>query len=244
MVWRMVSGCWGSGIWRRTVASTAAGYSCSTIGRATSQPPAQTTATLPSATCSDSFTVTVNATGGLSPYNFVWTNAYPLSPANDSTNSAWGWAYVPATVNVTSADGQSTSRSFYSVPYCSGERASRRVLSAMGGASPHSGRPLRCRPHLKPGEPGRARLQRRPQSMWWGPGREPYLELAAWAASALQPSRARSRYREGDRQPSGSLKALVLELNHLARFGEVDDVVRAGEGVLVRVDVLTPVPCH
>jgi hypothetical protein len=67
---------------------------------------------LPTNRCADIFHVTARATGGYLPYTFTWTNATPLSAPSDPNNSAQVFAYMLATVTVTSADGQTRSTSF------------------------------------------------------------------------------------------------------------------------------------
>jgi hypothetical protein len=74
----------------------------------------------PTRTCTEVFTVTATATGGLSPYSFVWTGASPSSASSDPSNTASVWTYQTATVRVTSADGQTATRSLYYEPYCTG----------------------------------------------------------------------------------------------------------------------------
>jgi hypothetical protein len=75
----------------------------------------------PTLTCTENFVVTVRGTGGLSPYNVVWTNATPWSAPTSPINTASVMAYAHATVRLTSADGQSVSNSFYFEPWCSGD---------------------------------------------------------------------------------------------------------------------------
>jgi hypothetical protein len=81
-------------------------------------PPLNLTMLFPTRTCTDTFTVGASARGGRSPFNFVWTNATPLSAANSPTNYAQIYANQLGTVTVTSADGQSRSQSFRISPYC------------------------------------------------------------------------------------------------------------------------------
>lgn len=76
--------------------------------------------TYPTNRCTDTFLVTARATGGQSPYTFTWTNADPISSANDPTNSAYVYAYAQASVTVQSADGQTRSTNIYLTPYCTG----------------------------------------------------------------------------------------------------------------------------
>jgi hypothetical protein len=81
-------------------------------------PPLSLTMIYPTRTCTDTFTIGAKATGGRSPYNFVWTNASPMSSPSSPTNYAQVYAYQTGTVTVTSADGQSRSQSFRITPYC------------------------------------------------------------------------------------------------------------------------------
>lgn len=83
-------------------------------------PPLSTSVTYPTYMCREYFTVTVTATGGRSPYHFVWSEATPYSAPSEPSNSANVMAYTYASVTVTSADGQSASHSFFFEPYCSG----------------------------------------------------------------------------------------------------------------------------
>lgn len=69
-------------------------------------------------TCVDVATVTAVASGGRAPYTFTWMNASPISGANDPRNSAYVFAYSPATVTLRDADGQTQTRDYYFEPYC------------------------------------------------------------------------------------------------------------------------------
>lgn len=79
------------------------------LGLSISYPPPQ---------CTDTFSVTANATGGLSPYTFTWTNADPVSSPSDPSNTAYVYANVTATVSVRSADGQARSANVTLSPDC------------------------------------------------------------------------------------------------------------------------------
>ena len=70
--------------------------------------------------CTDTFWVTARATGGQAPYTFTWTNADPISAANEPNNSAYVYAYSPASVMVQDATGQTRSTNIYLEPYCPG----------------------------------------------------------------------------------------------------------------------------
>jgi hypothetical protein len=74
----------------------------------------------PTNRCSEMFSVTAKASGGQSPYNFVWTAATPTSPPYAPNNTADVFANRLATVTVTSADGQTRSQSFKLSTSCSG----------------------------------------------------------------------------------------------------------------------------
>jgi hypothetical protein len=72
----------------------------------------------PTNLCTDTFLVTAKATGGQSPYTFTWTNANPISSANDPNNRAYVYAYVQATVTVRGVDGETRTANIYLTPRC------------------------------------------------------------------------------------------------------------------------------
>lgn len=82
--------------------------------------PLSLTINYPANLCTDTFLIRAVATGGQAPYNFTWTNADPISAANDPNNRAYVYSYTPATVTVQDANGQTFTANIYAVPNCNG----------------------------------------------------------------------------------------------------------------------------